>query len=115
MAGQRVPVRAAVAAVVVVSLLVPAASGGSEAERMQLACDSGLVIERANGSSWWGVGPDGTRDGTVYTTRSVTVTDAGGGVVYAHDYGQKGRGAGSTTCTAEHFGWTWTVELVRAT
>lgn len=42
-------------------------------ERMQLECTSGPLaghtVERSNGSSWWAA-----EDGTVYTTKSITVS-----------------------------------------
>ena len=84
----------------------PAAAGS---ERMQLHCESGSLaghtLERSNGSSWWDVD-----DGTVYTTKSITVS-GDEGVLYQHDYGRKAKAP--ETCTATHFDWTWELEVVR--
>lgn len=86
-----------------------AAAAAAGSERMQLHCESGSLaghtLERSNGSSWWGVD-----DGTVYTTKSITVS-GDEGVVYHRDYGKKDKAPG--TCTATHFGWTWQLEVVR--
>lgn len=86
---------------------MPAAAGS---ERMQLHCASGSLqghtLERTNGSSWWDVDT-----GTVYTTKSLTVSDDQG-IVHQQDYGKKSQAA--ETCTAQHFEWTWDVEVVDA-
>ncbi|HVM28894.1 MAG TPA: hypothetical protein VM433_14645 [Mycobacteriales bacterium] len=88
--------------------LVPAlaAPASASSERMQLACQDGRIIERSNGSSWWGVD-----HAAGYVTEHLLVT-SGGQVQYEKDYGRKGAGARST-CVADHFGSTWTVQLVR--
>lgn len=107
--------RAASAAVAVglAVCLIGAAPAAAKAERMYLQCDSGLVIERSNGFSWWGVASDGARDGSVYTTRDLSIVDADGNVVYEHHFGQASDRRGTVTCVASHFDWTWTVELTR--
>ena len=112
MSTARVAPVAAAAALALCSLtgLQPAAA---EAERMHLECENGLVIERTNGSNWWGLNAEGSRDGTVYTTRHLVVVDQDGNLVHEHRYGQKSDQHSSTTCVATHFGWTWTVELVQ--
>jgi hypothetical protein len=83
----------------------------ASAERMYLECESGTLagtnIERSNGASWWDV-----TDGTVYTTRSIRIEHAEYGLVHEHTYGKKSGPA--DTCTADHFGFIWTVEVVRA-
>ncbi len=89
-----------------VAVVVPPASAGSD--RMQLTCEDGRVIERTNGSSWWGVGTDAN-----YVTAHLLITDQVGGVQYEKDYGRKAPGAEPSTCVADHFGSTWTVGLVR--
>lgn len=82
---------------------------------MQLACeDSELVIMRSNGSSWWGIGADGQPDGTVYITRTLDIT-SDGETVYSKSYGNKTALGPSTTCTADHLGFLWVIELVQAT
>lgn len=81
---------------------LPAAAGS---ERMQLHCQDGRVIERANGSSWWGVDHSAG-----YVTEHLLITEDGE-TRYEKEYGQP-RGDRST-CIADHFGWVWTVELVR--
>ncbi len=114
MSTRRRAVGFAVVAGVVLATLAGAQPVGAQAERMRLECDTGLVIERSNGSSWWGLASDGSRDGSVYTTRHLKVVDADGNVAYEHHYGHKSERLDSTTCVASHFGSTWTVELVRA-
>jgi len=89
-----------------VAVVVPPASAGSD--RMQLTCQDSRVIERTNGSSWWGVGSD-----SGYVTAHLLITDQVGVVQYEKDYGRKAPGADRTTCVADHFGSTWTVTLVR--
>ena len=87
----------------------------ADSERMQLHCESGSLagrtLERSNGASWWDV-----EDGTVYTTRSIRVTDGEGNIAYQHDYGRKSGDAG--TCVGEHsgpgFSSEWEVTLVPA-
>lgn len=86
----------------------PAAAGR---ERMQLDCDAGDLaghtLERTNGSSWWDV-----EDGTVYATKSLTIT-SGTDVVFEHDYGKRSRV--TVTCTGiNHSGLTWNLEIVEA-
>lgn len=101
-------------ACLVVALAATAASGATPAaagnERMQLHCESGdlagRTLERSNGSSWWDVA-----DGTVYTTKWVTVS-GGEDVVYHHEYGKKS--GTPETCTAQHFEWTWDLVVVEA-
>lgn len=100
------------AAGMAVTGLVGVQPAAAEAERMHLECENGLVVERSNGSSWWGVAPDGSRNSAVYTTRRLVIVDADGDLVHEQDYGQKSAGS-STTCEATHFDWRWTVELVR--
>ena len=95
---------AAGAAALVLGLACPAAA---DAERMVLACQDGRTIERSNGSSWWGVDHE-----AVYTTEHLLITGSDGEVHHEKSYGRKGNGARST-CVAEHFGSTWTVDLVR--
>jgi hypothetical protein len=86
----------------------PASAG---AERMYLECESGTLngttIERSNGASWWDV-----NDRTVYTTRHIRIEHADFGVVHEHTFGAKSGPV--DTCTADHFGFSWTVEVVRA-
>jgi hypothetical protein len=98
---------AAVTAALITTLGAPAIA---QAERMQLECTggdlTGRAFERSNGYSWWDVA-----DGTVYTTRSIEVT-YDDEVVHSQEFGRKSGPA--ETCIAEHFGSTWTVELVRA-
>lgn len=101
-------------ACLVVTLASAAATGATPAaagsERMQLHCESGTLqgstLERTNGSSWWDVGT-----GTVYTTKSLTISDDQG-IVHQHDYGKKSQLA--ETCTGTHFDWTWDLEVVEA-
>ena len=80
-------------------------------DRMELHCDSGSLqgttLERTNGASWWNV-----EDGTVYTTRSILVTDESNSTVFEHDYGKKS--GESETCIGQHFGSTWHVSVVEA-
>ena len=75
-------------------------------ELMQLSCQDGRVIERSNGSSWWGVDHD-----AVYVSERIDIT---GGATFSKEFGRKGPDADRSTCVAEHFGSTWTVVLVRA-
>jgi hypothetical protein len=80
---------------------------------MHLDCEgSDLVIMRSNGSSWWGLGADGAPDGTVYVTTDLDVTFQGE-PIYSRSYGNKTGLGTPTTCTADHFGFIWTVELVQ--
>jgi hypothetical protein len=80
-------------------------------DRMQLECIggdlAGTTLERTNGSSWWS-----QPSGSVSTTRSISVTDADGTTVYEHTYGKKSGPAQS--CVAQHYGYTWQVEIVAA-
>jgi hypothetical protein len=89
------------------SLSVPALAAN---ERMELECTGGdlegTTLERTNGSSWWE-----QSSGTVYTTRSILVTHQYD-TVYEHTYGKKSGPA--QTCVADHFGFTWHVEVVAA-
>lgn len=80
---------------------------------MHLDCQaSELVVMRSNGSSWWGLDADGQPDGTVYVTTHLNITFEDE-PVYNKSYGNK-TGLGSpTTCTADHFGFIWVVELVQ--
>lgn len=84
--------------------VAPAASAGSD--RMQLDCGDGRVIERSNGSSWWGTDHDAG-----YVTEHLLIT-SGGEVQYEKAYGSRGPGERST-CVADHFGSIWTVQLVQ--
>lgn len=95
--------------------VVGTATAAPPVERnMQLECEgSDLAIMRSNGSSWWGLDADRQPDGTVYVTTTLEVTNDAGSV-YSHSYGQKTGLGGPTTCVAEHFGFTWTVGLVRS-
>ena len=79
----------------------------AQSERMALECTGGTLaghtIERSNGASWW------DQDGSaVYTTRHLQVS-SGDEVVFEKIYGVKS--GPSETCTGEHFGFTWDVEL----
>jgi hypothetical protein len=98
---------AAVTAALITTLGAPAIA---QAERMRLECTGGdlegRTFERSNGYSWWDVADD-----TVYTTRSIEVV-YDDEVVHSQELGRKSGPA--ETCIAEHFGSTWTVELVRA-
>jgi hypothetical protein len=102
----RTAVTAAVAAALVAAVAAPSLAA---ADRMALHCDSGTLVghtlERSNGSSWWD-----QADGTVYTTTSLVITDDEEEVVHERHYG--GKAADPETCTGEHFGSTWHVELV---
>jgi hypothetical protein len=90
------------------SLSAPAVAAS---DRMELKCTggelAGTTLERTNGSSWWE-----QPTGTVYTTRSIVVTHEEYGTVYEHTYGKKSGPAQS--CIADHFGFTWSVEIVAA-
>ena len=97
------PVAVAATALVV----FPALPAAADAERMQLHCDDGRTIERTNGASWWGVGDDAG-----YTTEHLLVMQ-GDEVVHEKDFGTRGGGAERSTCVADHFGYSWAVELVR--
>lgn len=105
-------VRAVVAGLMVAAggTVASGTTAAAASERMQLECTSGSLaghtLERSNGSSWWDV-----EDGTVYTTKSITVS-GDEGVVFQHDYGKKAKE--SETCTGTHFEWTWDLELMRA-
>ena len=96
----------ALTAMVVATSLPTAALAASE--RMYLDCEQEELgrIERTNGASWWDEG------GSVYTTTHLLVT-RDGQVVYEQAYGNQ-RPQQTLACTAEHFGFTWEVELVRA-
>lgn len=95
-----------VPAAVIALVLSPALPASADSERMQLHCDGGLTIERTNGASWWGV--DHHAD---YTTEHLLVTQDED-IVYEKHYGTRGPQAERATCIAEHFGYTWTVQLV---
>ncbi len=97
---------AAAAAVAALGPLAAAPSAQAATERMQLFCADGRVLERTNGTSWWGA------DGAGYVHERVVVT-ADGQVLYAQDAGRKAPDAARTTCVAEHFGTVWTVDLVQ--
>lgn len=88
-------------------VLGPVPPAAAESERMQLHCDGGLTIERTNGASWWGVDHNAG-----YTAEHLLVTQ-GADMVYEKDYGTRGPQADRSTCTADHFEYTWTVQLVR--
>lgn len=96
----------ALTAMVVATSLPTAALAASE--RMHLDCEQEALgrIERTNGASWWDEG------GNVYTTTHLRVTQDDQ-MVYEHAYGKQ-RPQQTLTCTAEHFDFTWEVELVRA-
>ena len=101
---------AAVAAAALITGAWATASPAGAAERMRLNCASGTLaghtIERTNGSSWWDV-----NSGTVFTTKSMSVRE-GNESVYEKDYGVKSGEVES--CVADHFDFTWEVELVEA-
>ncbi len=84
----------------------PPAAAGSD--RMMLACQDGRVIERSNGSNWWGVDSE-----VGYVTERLLIISQEGELVYEKDYGRKAPDAERSRCVAEHFGSTWNVELVR--
>ena len=95
----------AVAAAVVVAPALPA----SAEDRMSLDCEGiPLVVERTNGTSWWG------SDGAVYTTKHLRIEDEHGGYEksYGHVQGEV------TLCAADHvvddYRSRWTVQLVRS-
>lgn len=88
-------------------LAVAPSASAYGADRMQLQCDDGRVIERSNGSSWWGVDHDAG-----YVTEHLLITSSGE-VQYEKDYGRKAPDADRSTCTADHFGSIWTVQLVQ--
>lgn len=88
-------------------VLAPALPAAADSERMQLHCDDGRTIERTNGASWWGVDHNAG-----YTTEHLLVRQ-GDEVVYEKDYATRGGKAKRSTCVANHFDYTWTVELVR--
>ncbi len=100
-------------AAAMIACLIVAAPAAAKAERMHLQCDTGLVIERTNGFNWWGLASDGSQDGSVYTTRDLSIIDAHGNLVYEHHFGHASERKESVTCVASHFEWTWTVELTR--
>ena len=93
-----------------VSVLGAPTPAAASAERMQLTCHDGTLaghtLERTNGSSWWDVD-----DGTVYTTKSLLITE-GDQVVYEKNYGHTA--SAEETCVGDHFEWTWNVTVVRA-
>jgi hypothetical protein len=89
----------------VAGVATPASAGS---DRMKLTCGDGRMIERTNGSSWWGVDSDAG-----YVTEHLLITDGDGQVLYARDYGRKAPDADRSTCVADHFETTWTVGLVR--
>jgi hypothetical protein len=98
----------ALTAMAVATSLPTAALAASE--RMHLNCEETEVgrIERTNGASWW------DEAGNTYTTTHLRVTRTEDGqVVYEKAYGNQ-RPQQTLTCTAEHFDFTWEVELVRA-
>jgi hypothetical protein len=97
-------------ALAVGALLVPvlSAPASADSQRMQLHCGGDVgVIERTNGASWWGVDHDAG-----YATEHLIIRQDGE-VVFAKSYGRKGPDAERSTCVADHFGSTWTVELVQ--
>ena len=96
---------ASTAAVALAAALAVSTPALASAERMQLHCGDGRTIERTNGSSWWDVGT-----GEVLLTERIVVAD-GDEVLHQHDYGRKAPRGERSTCTADHFGTTWTVDL----
>lgn len=88
-------------------VLAPSLPAAADAERMELHCDDGSTIERSNGASWWGVDHDAG-----YTAEYLLVTH-GTDIVYEKTYGTRGPQADRSVCTADHFGYTWRVQLVR--
>lgn len=102
--GAAIGLSAACGGLLLTAVAAPAAAGS---ERMQLECQDGRVIERTNGSSWWGVDHD-----AAYVSEHLLITE-NGDVVYEKDYGSKGPDADRSTCVADHFGVVWTVDLAR--
>jgi hypothetical protein len=97
---------AAAVATAALALLAAPAPALAASERMQLTCQDGRVIERTNGSSWFGVDHDAG-----YVSEHLLITEDDE-VVHEQDYGRKGPGRRST-CVADHFGTQWTVDLFR--
>lgn len=102
----RIALLLAAGAGAVLAMPSPALAG---ADRMQLACEGlDLVVERSNGSSWWG------NDGVTYTTRYLRVADSRG--VYEKHFGHAA--SEHLVCTADHdsgdYRSRWTVHLVAA-
>lgn len=100
---------AAVLAVGVALFAAPALPATADERRMSLACEGlGLVVERANGASWWG------SDGVVYTTKHLLVVDEHG--EYEKSYGHVV--GDPVVCEADHvvhdYASRWRVELVRS-
>ena len=100
--------RAAIAAITAAIVASLPATAFAASERMQLTCESGSLeghqLERTNGSSWWDVAED-----TLYTTTRLVIT-SDGETVHEQRYGSKA--TAPETCTADHFEFTWDVELV---
>lgn len=99
---------ARVAPVLLAPVLLPVllqAPAHAASERMQLDCLDGPLLERSNGSSWWGVDDD-----AVYVSERIDIT---GTATFSKDFGRKGPEADRSTCVAPHAGSTWTVVLVR--
>lgn len=97
------------------SLAAPAPAWAAN-DRMELYCHEGTLeghtLERTNGSSWWD-----TVDGTTYTTKTLLVTGQDGTIVHEKGYGAEARSekrSEAESCTADHFGFTWEIEVVRA-
>jgi hypothetical protein len=111
---------AAVALGTLGALAVPSPALAAPGAGMVLRCVEGLVLTRANGSSWWGLAADGSPDGTRYVTTHLLVAGLDGSTWFEHSYGVK-RGLASATCTSRHGpypeedfpGVVWTVQLAR--
>ena len=109
------------AAGLLAALSAPAAAAPSGG--MVLVCDDGRSLTRANGTSWWGLTPDGTPDGSVYVTRHLQITDLQTEQLqYEKSYGTD-RPKSTDICVAQHGpfpdegypGSIWTVTLRRTT
>lgn len=86
---------------------------------MVLRCADGPTLTRTNGMSWWGLGSDGTPDGSVYVTTGLRITSLDGELQYAKDVGDDRPGE-TVRCVAQHGpfddgypGSIWDVTLVR--
>ena len=86
---------------------------------MVLECADGPTLTRTNGLSWWGLGSDGTPDGSVYVTTRLRITSLEGELQYAMDVGDD-RPQLTSSCVAQHGpfddgypGSIWDVTLVR--
>jgi hypothetical protein len=101
--------RAAVVLAVAAAVVVAPALPVSAEDRMALDCEGiDLVVERTNGTSWWG------SDGAVYTTKHLRIEDEYGG--YEKSYGHVSGDV--VVCEADHdvdgYWSRWTVDLVLA-